>query len=64
MINLEIDELFQEYSKKNSALLLIESNENGSKKIYIKAKIQGKNISKGFDIKKPNPDTKKIIEKL
>ncbi len=59
LINLEIDELFQEYSKKNSALLLIERNENGSKKIYIKAKIQGKNISKGFDIKKPNPDTKK-----
>ncbi len=64
LINLEIDELLQEYPNKNLALVLIESNDSGRKKIYIKAKIQGKNISKGFDIKKPNSDPKKINKEI
>ena len=51
LINLEASNLLQEYSSKNLALVLIESSKN-TKKVYIKSKIQGKNISKSLNFKK------------
>ena len=41
LINLNIIDLFQEYAKKNLALVLIESNKFGDKKIYIQLIVQG-----------------------
>ena len=46
LININISDLFKEYSNKNSAIIFIENN-----KIYIKAIIQGKKISKNLDLK-------------
>ena len=63
LIDLKINNLLQEYSKKNLALIFIEENKN-SKKIYIKTSIQGKNISKSLSIKKNNLASKQNYEKI
>ena len=52
LISLEMEKIFQEYPEKNLAIIFIESNENKSDKIYIKTRIQGKNISKSISSKK------------
>ena len=58
LIDLNIDNLFQEYKGKNLALILIEKNQNIIKKIYIKTKLQGKLISKSLKFKEGNLDRK------
>tara|TARA_B100000575_G_scaffold121078_1_gene96397 strand:+ start:2805 stop:3842 length:1038 start_codon:yes stop_codon:yes gene_type:complete len=45
--NLDLKILFQEYTKKNVAIAIIE-NKTNQKKIYLKARIQEKKISKSF----------------
>ena len=50
LININISDLFKEYSNKNSALILIENSET-NKQIYIKSIVQGKKISKSLDLK-------------
>ena len=50
LININISDLFKEYSNKNSALILIE-NSATNKQVYIKSIIQGKKISKSLDLK-------------
>ena len=52
LIDLNVNNLFKEYSNKNLALVLIESNQDFIEKIYIKTVIQGKSISKSLDSKK------------
>ena len=68
LINIEIESLFQEYTNKNLALILIEENKINREKIYIKTMIQGKKISKSLKIKEENLNQKtfnnKIITKL
>ena len=56
--------MFKEYSKKNSALILIEDNGPENQKIYIKANIQDKPISKSLKIMSQNLDTQKYYEKI
>ncbi len=52
LVDLKIDNLFKEYAKKNTALILIEENNNNVVKIYIKSQIQEKRISKSLKLKK------------
>jgi hypothetical protein len=52
LINLDISNLLEEYSNNNLALILIEENNKGIKKVYIKTKIQDKKITKNLDFKK------------
>ena len=51
LINLNIVNLFDGYPNKNLALILIEENKTGNIKIYIKARIQEKDISKNLIFK-------------
>ena len=51
LINLNIVDLFDGYPNKNLALILIVENKAGDIKVYIKARIQEKNISKNLTIK-------------
>ena len=51
LFNLDIKNLFEEYTNKNLALVLIEDNYEKIGKIYIKTFLQGKNISKSLEIK-------------
>ena len=64
LIDLNILNLFQEYKNKNLALIIIEDDEAINAKAYIKAVIQGKNISKSLDFKKKNLNTNKFYEKI
>ena len=64
MISLNIIELFQEYSNKNLALILIEDSKTSNEKIYINTIIQDKKISKILDIKKQNLSSFEFYEKI
>ena len=64
LIDLEIDKLFKEYSIKNLALILIEDNTASNERVYIKTKIQDKNISKSLELKRKNLSTNKFYEKI
>ena len=60
LINLDISSIFKEYSKKNLALVIIEENKKNQKNVYIKTVIQGKNISKGLNLKKQTLETEEF----
>ena len=64
LINLEVDDLFQEYPNKNLAIILIEKNKSNNKKVYIKAKIQKKNIFKSLKFKKQDFKSEKSNQKI
>ena len=64
LIDIEIDNLFKEYSKRNLALILIEDNKSKNNKVYLKTKIQGKKISKSLNIKKENENAKSQYEQI
>lgn len=64
LIDLNLDDLFKEYSNKNLSLVLIENSKSDDKKIYIKTSIQGKNISKSFNLKRKNYEDSNINEKI
>ena len=63
LINLKTHSLFKEYSTKNLALILIEDNKI-SNRVYIKSKIQGKEISTSINIKKQNLEKGLFNEKI
>ena len=54
LIDLNVLDLFKEYTDKNLALIFIEVNKNNEIKVYIKSNIQGKKISKSLNYKDKN----------
>ncbi len=62
LINLNLPSLFKEYENKNLALVLIENDKN--KRIYIKAIIQEKKISKSLELKKQKISSNELNEKI
>ena len=64
LLNINLNNLFKEYSNKNLALILIEENKNFDNKIYIKIFIQGKNISKSLNFKIKKLNKQKFYEKI
>ena len=64
LINLNMTKLFQEYSNKNFALILIESNQINNGKVYIKTTVQEKKISKRLDVKRQNLKATQFYEKI
>ena len=57
LLSLNLDLIFNEYADKNIALVFIENDKFNKEKIYLKAKIQGKFISKNLNIKKDIEET-------
>ena len=55
LLSSNLDSIFNEYADKNLALVFIEDDIN-KKKIYLKAKIQGKFVSKNLNINKDIKD--------
>ena len=51
LLDIEINNLFLEYSKKNQALILIEDKKGNIEKVFLKAKISGKKINKNLLLK-------------
>ena len=62
LINLNIIELFQEYSNKNLAIIIIEDSNSNEQKIFIKTVIQGKEISRSLSFKKQKISDQSILE--
>jgi len=54
LLNLSLNDFFQEYTNKNLALILIEETDSKNERIFLKMKILGKNINKNLIIKKEN----------
>ena len=64
LLDLSLNSLFEEYLNKNIAIVLIESFSSKDKKIYLKAKIQNKIISKSLRFKEENLDEISFYEKI
>ena len=64
LISLNLKKLFEGYSNKNLALILIEDNIANSRKVYIKSIVQGKTISKSLNFKTQNLNTEALYEKI
>ena len=64
LININISDFFQEYSKKNLALILIEENKTINEKVYIKSIIQEKKISKSLSIKNQTLNSEKFYDEI
>ena len=68
LLDLNIRNLFKEYTKKNLALILIEEIQKGNYKVYLRTNILGKKIDKNLEIEKSNLSKKdyeiKIIEEV
>ena len=58
-----MDDVFKEYSKKNLALVIIQ-NSKIYNKVYIKAKIQEKNISKSFNYKQKDFSNENVVKEI
>ena len=64
LLDIDLNSLFEEYSKENLALVLIEDTNSNEEKIYFKIKILDKNIVKNIIIKKLNLTEEKFNEKI
>ena len=64
LFNLDIQNLFEEYTNKNLAIIFIEDNNKKIEKIYIKTFLQGKNISKSLEIKNNKLIKNKFYENI
>ncbi len=64
LIDLDLRGLLEEYSGKNLALIIIEYGSTNEEKIYLKSKIQGKNIVKKLIIKNTDLSEDKFFEKI
>ena len=64
LLDLEVRNLFKEYTDKNLALVIIEENKSKIKKAFIKAMIQDKNITKNLIFNSENLKTNFLNEKL
>ena len=64
LIDLDLRGLLEEYSGKNLALIIIEYRSINEEKIYLKSKIQGKNIVKKSIIKNTDLSEEKFFEKI
>ena len=64
LIDLELTNVFKEYSNKNVALAIIEYSVTEEKKIYLKSKIEDKIISRSFILKKNTPEKQNLNKKI
>ena len=64
LLSLDLKFLFKEYLDKNIAIVLIDNNNINLKKIYLKANIQNKNITKNLQLKKKGPNEIKFEERI
>ena len=64
LINLDLKNLFSEYSSKNLALILIEDENSKEEKVYLKTRILGKSIVKNINIKRMNLSEEEFYRKI
>ena len=59
LLDINLSDFFREYPNKNLAFVLIEQENSKPEKIFLKTKIQGKNINKNINIKDQSFNSKK-----
>tara|TARA_A100001015_G_scaffold311148_1_gene413826 strand:- start:1195 stop:2244 length:1050 start_codon:yes stop_codon:yes gene_type:complete len=64
LIDLELKLLFKEYSNKNIALALIENSGSNENKVYLRARIQNKILTKNLKLRNNNLDKTKFNEEI
>ena len=64
LLDLQLNDLFEEYSEENIALILINDNNLKEQKIFFITKILGKNIIKNIVLKKENVSEKIFYQKI
>ena len=64
LLDLNLEEIFKEYSKSNNGIVLIDITNPKKEKIYLKTKILGKNIDKSLEIRNLNLEKEKYYEKV
>ena len=64
LMNLNLKEIFKEYSKNNYGIVLIDISNPKREKIYLNTQILGKNISKSLNIQNIYSNKEKYYEKL
>ena len=64
LLNLKLSSLFREHMNKNAAIVLIEKNEDNKNKVFLKAKIQNKIISKSVNIKSNDKNEIAVMNKI
>ena len=64
LFDIDLKNIFTEYSKKNSALIIIEENISGKNKIFLKTNIMGKNINKSFIIKNTEKENSNFYDDI
>ena len=56
LFELKLNSIFKEYLNKNIAIVLIDNNKKNEIQIYLKTRIEGKEISKALKLNTKNPD--------
>lgn len=64
LLGLKLDDLFEEYSNKNLALILVEDTRSEEEKVFIKLRIFGKNIIKKINIERLNLNEDQFYKKI
>ena len=64
ILDIDLNILFQEYSKKNLALVLIEKTSNEKIKIFLKTNILGKKINKALVLENSNLNSQDYYSKI
>lgn len=64
LLNLELEDIFTEYSNKNLALILIEDNNLKEETIYLKIKILEKTIVKNIKLKRNNSNQEQLYKRI
>ena len=64
LFDLNVKDIFKEYSKKNSVLVIIEENNLGKNKIFLKTNIMGKNINKSIAFKNIEKNNSSFYDNL
>ena len=64
LFDLNVKDIFKEYSKKNSVLVIIEENNLGKNKIFLKTNIMGKNINKSIAFKNIEKNNSNFYDNL
>ena len=64
LLNLKLSSLFKEHMNKNAAIVLIEKNEDKKNKVFLKARIQNKIISKSVNIKNNDKNETAVMNKI
>ena len=64
LLGINLEDIFVEYSSANFALILIEDGKKSEEKIFLKTRIEGKNVDKNIIVQRENLNDKEFYEKI